>query len=133
MSLWQEQVSNQSHRMQLELNLIFICFKLAYLLNSRRNNNFSRSFQPFVLIRKKLVILVHFKGFNISQKPKSSSLSYCRSLADNLHIWREIIWHCCQNDRLFQNKWPKRLTHATYASYTWSSILQFSNIYIFVH
>jgi hypothetical protein len=48
-----------------------------------------------------------------------------RSLADNLRIWQEIIWHCCQNDRLFQNKWPKRLTHATYASDTWSSILQF--------
>jgi hypothetical protein len=38
---------------------------------------------------------------------------------------RPIIWHCCQNDRLFQNKWPKRPTHATYASDTWSSILQF--------
>ena len=25
---------------------------------------------------KKLVIFVHFKGFNISQKPKSSPLSY---------------------------------------------------------
>ena len=47
------------------------------------------------------------------------------SLADNLHIWQEIIWHCCQNDCLFQNKWPKRPTHATYASDTWSSILQF--------
>ena len=29
----------------------------------------------FNQIRKKLVIFVHFKGFNISQKPKSSSLS----------------------------------------------------------
>jgi hypothetical protein len=50
---------------------------------------------------------------------------WCRSWADNLRIRREIIWHCCQNDRLFQNKWPKRPTHATYASDTWSSILQF--------
>ena len=48
-----------------------------------------------------------------------------RSLVDNLRIWQEIIWHCCQNDRLFQNKWQKRPTHATYASDTWSSILQF--------
>jgi hypothetical protein len=43
-------------------------------------------------------------------------------------VWHrswEIIWHCCQNDRLFQNKWPKRPTHATYASDMWSSILQF--------
>ena len=48
-----------------------------------------------------------------------------RSSADNLRIWQEIIWHVCQNDRLFQNKWPKRLTHATYALDTWSSILQF--------
>jgi hypothetical protein len=40
-------------------------------------------------------------------------------------VWQEIIWHCCQNDRLFQNKWPKRPTHATYALNTWSSILQF--------
>jgi hypothetical protein len=48
-----------------------------------------------------------------------------RSLADNLRIRQEIIWNCCQNDRLFQNKWPKRPTHATYASDTWSSILQF--------
>ena len=43
-------------------------------------------------------------------------------------VWHrswEIIWHCCQNDRLFQNKWPKRPTHAMYASDTWSSILQF--------
>ena len=30
----------------------------------------------FNLIRKKLVIFVHFKGFNISQKPKSSPLLY---------------------------------------------------------
>jgi hypothetical protein len=36
-----------------------------------------------------------------------------------------ILWHCCQNDCLFQNKWPKRPTHATYASDTWLSILQF--------
>jgi hypothetical protein len=48
-----------------------------------------------------------------------------RSWADNLRIWQEIIWHCCQNDRLFQNKWPKRPTHATYVSDMWSSILQF--------
>jgi hypothetical protein len=48
-----------------------------------------------------------------------------RSLANNLRIWQEIIWHCCQNDRLFQNKWPKRPTHATYSSDSWSSILQF--------
>ena len=48
-----------------------------------------------------------------------------RSLADNLRVWQEIIWHCCQNDRLFLNKWPKRHTHATYALDTWSSILQF--------
>jgi hypothetical protein len=48
-----------------------------------------------------------------------------RSLADNLRILQEIIWHCCQNDCLFQNKWPKKPTHATYASDTWSSILQF--------
>jgi hypothetical protein len=44
---------------------------------------------------------------------------------ENTRSWQEIIWQCCQNDCLFQNKWPKRLTHATYASYTWSSILQF--------
>jgi hypothetical protein len=44
--------------------------------NSQRNENFSGSFQPFVLIRKKLVIFVHFKCFSISQKPKSSPLSY---------------------------------------------------------
>ena len=30
----------------------------------------------FNQIRKKFVIFVHFKGFNISQKPKSRSLSY---------------------------------------------------------
>ena len=30
----------------------------------------------FNQIRKKLVIFFHFKGFNISQKPKSSPLSY---------------------------------------------------------
>ena len=48
-----------------------------------------------------------------------------RSSADNLRVWQEIIWHCCQNDRLFQNKWPKRQTHATYVLDTWSSILQF--------
>ena len=48
----------------------------VFYLNSQRNKNFSGSFQPFVLIRKKLVIFVHFKGFNISHKPKSSPLSY---------------------------------------------------------
>ena len=30
----------------------------------------------FNQIRKKFVIFVHFKGFNISQKPKSSPLWY---------------------------------------------------------
>ena len=45
-----------------------------------------------------------------------------RSSADNLRIWQKIIWHCWQNDRLFQNKWPKRPIHSTYASDTWSSI-----------
>ena len=45
-----------------------------------------------------------------------------RPRADNLRIWQEIIWHCWQNGRLFQNKWPKRPIHATYASNTWSSI-----------
>jgi hypothetical protein len=30
----------------------------------------------FNQIKKKLVIFVHFKGFNISRKPKSSPLSY---------------------------------------------------------
>jgi hypothetical protein len=45
---------------------------------------------------KKLVILVHFKGFNISQKPKSSSLSYFTqktslNLAPN---WYPIISTC---------------------------------------
>jgi hypothetical protein len=47
-----------------------------FLFNSQRNKNVSGSFQPFVLIKKKLVIFVHIKGFNISQKPKSSPLSY---------------------------------------------------------
>ena len=30
----------------------------------------------FNQIRKKLVMFAHFKGFNISQKPQSSPLSY---------------------------------------------------------
>jgi hypothetical protein len=55
--------------------------KTCLVVNSKYHNkyalkNFSGSFQPFVLIRKKLVIFVHFKGFSISQKPKSNPLSY---------------------------------------------------------
>jgi hypothetical protein len=50
----------------------------------------------FNQIRKKLVIFVHFKGFNISQKPKSSHLSYFAqktslNLAPN---WYPIIFTC---------------------------------------
>jgi hypothetical protein len=50
----------------------------------------------FNQIRKKLVIFVHFKGFNISQKPKSSPLSYFAqktslNLAPN---WYPIIFTC---------------------------------------
>jgi hypothetical protein len=39
----------------------------------QRNKNFSGSFQPY---QEKALIFVHFKGLNISQKPKSSTLSY---------------------------------------------------------
>jgi hypothetical protein len=42
----------------------------------------------FNQIRKKLVIFVHFKGFNISQKPKSSPLSYFAQKTSL--IWRQI-------------------------------------------
>ena len=50
----------------------------------------------FNQIRKKLVIFVHFKGFNISQKTKSSPLSYFAqktslNLAPN---WYPIIFTC---------------------------------------
>jgi hypothetical protein len=50
----------------------------------------------FNQIRKKLVIFVHFKDFNISQKPKSSPLSYFAqktslNLAPN---WYPIIFTC---------------------------------------
>jgi hypothetical protein len=55
----------------------------------------------FVLIRK---ICAHFKGFNISQKPKSSPLSYFAqktslNLAPN---WYPIIFTCwsCRKDPL---------------------------------
>ena len=48
----------------------------------------------FNQIRKKLVIFVHFKGFNISQKPKSSPLSYfaqkfkfgTKLISDNFYV-----------------------------------------------
>jgi hypothetical protein len=63
----------------------------VFYLNSQRNKNFSGSFQPYVLIRKKLVIFVHFKGFNIFQKPKSSPLSYfaqngAKLISDNFYV-----------------------------------------------
>ena len=50
----------------------------------------------FNQIRTKLVIFVHYKGFNISQKPKSSPLSYFAqktslNLAPN---WYPIICTC---------------------------------------
>ena len=50
----------------------------------------------FKQIRKKLVIFVHFKGFNSSQKPKSRPLSYFAqktniNLAPN---WYPIIFTC---------------------------------------
>jgi hypothetical protein len=50
----------------------------------------------FNKIRKKLVIFVHFKGFNISQKPKSSPLSYfAQKISLNLASnWYPIIFTC---------------------------------------
>jgi hypothetical protein len=68
-------------------NKHFVDFFFLHL-NSQRNK--------IVLIRKKLVIFVHFKGFNISQKPKSSPLSYFTqktslNLAPN---WYPIISTC---------------------------------------
>jgi hypothetical protein len=45
----------------------------VFYLNSQRNKILVDLFNQ---IRKKLVIFVHFKGFNISQKPKSSPLWY---------------------------------------------------------
>jgi hypothetical protein len=89
------------------------------------------------------IIFCHIRKLSAHDRRQTETLSFCliylpfltqqastvsfwrRSLADNLRIWLKIIWHCCQNDGLFQNKWPKRPTHATYASDTLSSILQF--------
>ena len=50
----------------------------------------------FNQIRKKLVIFVHFKGFNISQKPNSSPLSYfAQKISLNLAPnWYPIICTC---------------------------------------
>jgi hypothetical protein len=44
----------------------------------------------FNQIRKKLVIFVNFKGFNISQKPKSSPLSYFAQKTSYFH-WYKIL------------------------------------------
>ena len=71
---WEKATLNRLQK-SLLWNKHFVDYFFLHL-NSQRNNNFSGSFQPFVLIRKKLVIFVHFKGFNISQKPKSSPLPY---------------------------------------------------------
>jgi hypothetical protein len=43
----------------------------AHIAFGKVSQKFSGSLQPFALISKKLVIFVHFKGFNISQKPLS--------------------------------------------------------------
>ena len=45
---------------------------------------------------KKLVIFVHFKGFNISQKPKSSPLSYFaqKTSLNLVQNWYPIIFTC---------------------------------------
>ena len=53
----------------------------------------------FNQIRKKLVILVHFKGFNISQKPKSSPLMALSYFAQKTSLnlvtnWYPIIFTC---------------------------------------
>jgi hypothetical protein len=50
----------------------------------------------FNQIRKKLVIFVHFKGFNISQKPKSSPLSYFaqKTSLNLVPNWHTIIFTC---------------------------------------
>jgi hypothetical protein len=47
-------------------------------------------------VRKKLVIFVHFKGFNISQKPKSSPLSYFaqKTSLNLVPYWYPIIVTC---------------------------------------
>jgi hypothetical protein len=44
-----------------------------FYLNSQRNTNFSGSFQPD---QEKACNICPFQGVNISQKPKSSPLSY---------------------------------------------------------
>jgi hypothetical protein len=63
--------------------LLFIHFCLLsplvlvhYMVPSCTNSEYYRIHDLFNQIRKKLVIFVHFKGFNISQKPKSSPLWY---------------------------------------------------------
>ena len=101
--------------------------KMNVLFCRRQQNNFCYRKYNYRTRLKKKGFSTHFRfvrGFRPGDNLSRVSV-WCRSSADNLRIWQEIIWHCCQNDRLFQNKWPKRLTHATYASYTWSSILQF--------
>jgi hypothetical protein len=101
--------------------------KMNVLFCRRQQNNFCYRKYNYRTRLKKKGFSTHFRfvrGFRPGDNLSRVSV-WCRSSADNLRIWQEIIWHCCQNDRLFQNKWPKRLTHATYASDTWSSILQF--------
>jgi hypothetical protein len=49
----------------------------------------------FHQIRKKLVIFVHFKGFNISQKPKSSLSYFAQKTSLNFAAnWYPIIFTC---------------------------------------
>jgi hypothetical protein len=49
---------------------------IVELTNGISGNKLQILVDLFNQIRKKFVIFVHFKGFNISQKPKSSPLSY---------------------------------------------------------
>jgi hypothetical protein len=65
----------------------------------------------FNQIRKKLVIFVHFKGFNISQKPKSSPLSsFAQKTSLNLvPNWYSIIFTC-----------PFRSDSCSYISVLWN-------------
>ena len=64
-----------------------------FYLNSQRKKKLGDLFNQ---IRKKLVLFVHFKGFNISQKPKSSPLSYFaqKTSLNLVPNWYPIIFTC---------------------------------------
>jgi hypothetical protein len=114
------------HSLVLQLQALLAAAGLACTIStSLMVDDFDCLLAPVTASLLSPFLFTKFDNFNCWDVFTCRISVWRRSWADNMRMWQKIIWYCCQNDRLFQNKWPKRPTHAADASDTWSSILQF--------